>query len=167
MKRSEVRTLSSSPFVSFLILSSTLSSSAMIPLLSSLHALPLPIFLPPLPPLPSLSQLISTPPPPFLFLFLSSTLTPSPSPLTSSRMSRSGRLNNATANATLILCPPERYLTGIMALPPRMPIGQEKRKRRSRMRRRRRRRSRRRKKKRRSRRRRRHVRNEKNCDEWR
>ena len=46
-------------------------------------------------------------------------------------MRRSGRLNSATAKATLILCPPERYFTGIMALPPRIPNGiknQEERK---------------------------------------
>ena len=46
-------------------------------------------------------------------------------------MRRSGRLNSATAKATLILCPPERYFTRIMALPPRIPNGiknQEERK---------------------------------------
>ena len=44
-------------------------------------------------------------------------------------MRRSGRLNSATAKATLILCPPERYFTGIMALPPRIPNGIKIRKR--------------------------------------
>ena len=41
---------------------------------------------------------------------------------TSSRISKSGRLKRATDSATLILCPPDKYLTGIIALPPRIPV---------------------------------------------